>query len=108
MYEAGSHLYNMITMATFIISGSLPTQALKMIKFMNVTILSKTTYYKHGADHIIPSTITKWHQSSFITTPQNMERGLGCSDSVGHSEKDGGYIIEQCLNTVIDVQVVQV
>ena len=107
---------NLITMAAILLSGSLPTQAMKIFKFMKMALFSKSVYHRHQTNHVIPSIIISWQrqQSTHLLTLQDMEGGLelagdGRSDSPGHSAKYGGYnVIEQRINKVLDIQVVQV
>ncbi len=107
---------NLLLSGAILVSGSLPSQALRMLNFLNVAVISRVTYHEHQTRYTIPAVLGCWtdEQASVLEAVRQLDGGLhiagdGRSDSPGHSAKYGGYnALELRLNKVIDIQLVQV
>lgn len=48
---------NLITSAAILLSGSLPTKVLRLFTFMNLEMISVSTFHRHQSSYIIPTVI---------------------------------------------------
>jgi len=108
---------NLLVSASILLTGSLPTQALRMFQVINISVMSQITYFKHQRNYLFPVIIGAWkeHQEHLIAAVNAVYNGKvilsgdGRSDSPGHCAKYGTFtVIEQQINKVLDVQQVQV
>ncbi len=107
---------NLVISAAILLAGALPSQSLKVFRFMNMAAISRGTYHRHQKNYIVPGIIQEWreNQTVVVELAKHIDGGAVISgdaryDSPGYSAKYGGYtMIENTLNKVIDVQLVQV
>jgi hypothetical protein len=108
---------NLLLSAAILMTGSLPTQALRMLNVINIATMSLPVFFKHQRQYLIPVIIAAWkeHQEKLIAALNAVYDGKivlsgdGRSDSPGHCAKYGTFtVIEQQINKVLDVQQVQV
>ena len=107
---------NLQLSAAILLSGSLPSQALRMLHFLGVASISRNTFNQQQSNYIWPTIINKWRedQEELIAVLASEEGGHilsgdGRNDSPGYCAKYGSYaVIEQRINKVLDLQLVQV
>ena len=91
-------------------SGSLPSQTIRLFNRLNMACISRSTYFRHQSNYVIPVVVRSWEdeQAAVINSVTQLDGGLclagdSRSDSPGHSAKYGGYnTLEQRINKVID------
>ena len=107
---------NLLLSASILVSGSMPTKALRMLNIMGVVTIHRNTFFRHQKAHLQPAIVKLWRdeQSDIIKSLKETDGPLvlsadGRSDSPGHTAKFGTVsVIEQRINKVLDVQIVQV
>ena len=107
---------NLLSSAAILYSGSLPSKALRMFEILNITTISRKTYFRHQSKYLQPATDSVWKrkQESILTSLKSKGKQLvlagdGRSDSPGYSAKFGSYsILELTCNKIVDFQLVQV
>ena len=106
---------NILTSTAIIMSGSMPTKALRMFKFMNVPNISLDTYMRHQKCYLHPAIMTKWSETQtqlLDTASMNGEKlvlgGDGRCNSPGHNAKYLSYtLMDLKKNQIVDVEMVQ-
>lgn len=106
---------NLAISCALLFSGSLPTKLLRFFDFMNIPIISYSTFMNHQHFYLQPTIVEVWkdHQTSYIH--ETRQTGLpvciggdGRADTPGHSAKFGSYsVMDLDQGIVIDVQLVQ-
>ena len=107
---------NLLLSAAILVSGSLPTKALRMLNIMGVAAIHRNTFFRHQKAHLQPAIFKMWkdEQSDIIGSLKEMAAPVvlssdGRSDSPGHCAKYGTVsVIEQRINKVLHVEIVQV
>ena len=109
---------NLVLSAAILFTGNLPTKSLRILSYMNVATINRSTFFRHQQQYLQPTVEKLWkdEQGSILHTLKTTGAdgklicaGDGRSDSPGHCAKYGSYtLLEQTVNKVLDVQVVQV
>lgn len=107
---------NILLSGSILFSGSLPTQALRMLNFLGCASISLRSFFSHQKSYLQPTIASVWkdHQSVLFHQLRAEQRGLvlggdGRADSPGHCAKYGCYtVMELKQAVVIDLQLVQV
>ena len=107
---------NLLLSGAILYAGAMITQTLRVLQFMNIASISKSSYFRHQRDYLLPNVILDWQteQEKLFKALNDMPPGLDIagdarSDSPGHCAKYGSYtFIEQRLKKVVDLQLVQV
>lgn len=107
---------NILMSAAILLSGSLPTKVLRMLKIYGCACFSRNTFFRHQEEILQPCVFSVWkdHQSKLFKQLRQEKRPLvlggdGRADSPGHSAKFGSYtMMELKKKAVIDIQLVQV
>ncbi|XP_069110215.1 uncharacterized protein, partial [Argopecten irradians] len=107
---------NLAMSASILFSGAIPTKALRMFQFMNISHVSKETFMLHQKNYLFPAISFCWnsHQSRYNVQDalargtQLVLGGDGRADTPGHSAKYGSYgLMDLQDGVVIDIQLVQ-
>ncbi|XP_076088805.1 uncharacterized protein LOC143059203 [Mytilus galloprovincialis] len=106
---------NLSISAGILFSGSVPSKALRMLKFMNICGISMSSYMNHQKFYLYPAIGHVWHnyQNDYANDIQQQQRsvtlgGDGRADTPGHSAKFGSYtMLDLDEGVVVDIQLVQ-
>ena len=108
---------NLLTSATILDAGALPTKALRVFSILNCVTITLTTFFCHQRKYLQPAISSIWEkqQQSLISSfkDQKMKLALsenGRADSPGHSAKYGSYsntVLEMTCKKVVDYRLVQ-
>ena len=107
---------NILTSAAILYSGALPSKALKMFRILNLSTITRKTFFRHQSQYLQPAVNSIWKASQELLLRSLKEKGDplvlagdGRSDSPGHSAKYGSYsILELTCNKIFDFKLVQV
>lgn len=84
--------------ASVLHAGALPTQVLKMFRFMNLATITRKTFFRHQNKFLQPAVLSVWnhHQDLLISSLKEkgdklITAGEGRSDSPGYRAKFGSY-----------------
>ena len=107
---------NILTSAAILYSGTLPSKALKMFQILNLSTITRKTFFRHQRQYLQPAVSSVWKRSQelLLTTLKDKGSSLvlggdGRSDSPGHSAKYGSYsVLELTCNKIVDFKLVQV
>ena len=93
-------LGNLVLSSAILLSGSLPTQALRLFSIMGIHTMSRNSYNNLQGQYVC---------TTIINGGKVVLEGDGRCDSPGYCAKYGTYtVIEGQINQVLDVQLVQV
>ena len=109
-------LGNILMSAAILFSGSLPSKALRLFRFMDVAAIARVTFFRHQEKYLQPAVRTVWskqQESIFADLKQKRAplalAGDGRADSPGHSAKYGTYtLVDLNSNKIIATQLVAV
>ena len=106
---------NILLSASILFSGSTPSKALRMLKYLNMASIKNRTYFEHQQKYLEPAILSVWTEKQSKLLSECAAEGPitiggdGRADSPGHSAKYGSYgIIDLSTNKVIHVELVQV
>lgn len=107
---------NLSISAAILYAGAMPTQAVRIFKFMNCHTISSMTFFRHQKQYLQPAICTTWksEQLALLSSLKAEKKKLvltgdGRADSPGHCAKFGSYsVIEMSCGKVIDYRLVQV
>ncbi|CAN7938098.1 unnamed protein product, partial [Ixodes hexagonus] len=99
--------------AVLLFSGSSPAPALRMMRLMNIRVISERNYYDYQQGYLLPAVQTVWdrqrdeHLTALAGEPVDLS-GDGRCDSPGHSAKYMTYsFFSHLLNKIIHTEQVQ-
>ncbi|CAC5412780.1 unnamed protein product [Mytilus coruscus] len=106
---------NLSISAGILFSGSVPSKALRMLKFMKISGISMSSYINHQKFYLYPSIGHVWHnyQNDNAYDIQQQQRsvtlgGDGRADTPGHSANFCSYtMLDLDEGVVVDIQLVQ-
>ncbi|XP_057709542.1 uncharacterized protein LOC130927604 [Corythoichthys intestinalis] len=104
---------NVLLSSAILFTGSLPSKALRIFRFLNIQCHNKWAYFHHQATYIHEALTTTWTKKQCallgsITEKELVLGGDGRCDSMGHCAKYGSYnLMELDLNKVLTVHLVQ-
>lgn len=109
-------LGNILMSSAILFSGSLPSKALRMFEILNLSCITRKSFFRHQRQYLQPAVLSTWkhHQEALFSELRKKQipivlAGDGRADSPGHSAKYGTYsLLELNCNKIIDIQLVQV
>ncbi|XP_062592075.1 uncharacterized protein LOC134253565 [Saccostrea cucullata] len=106
---------NLLISTSIVLSGSIPSKALRMFEFMNVQAPKLSTFYNHQKCYIHPGIFHIWKNftNSYVEYVKQQGNPLalggdGRADSPGHSAKYGAYsVIDLDEGLIVHIELVQ-
>ena len=107
---------NLLLSAAILYTGASPTQILRVLQFISICSITKSTFFRHQSQYLLPSIHTLWNKQRLLLLSTAQSRGTPMviggdarADSPGHSAKFGSYsVMDLEANKIVDVQLIQV
>ena len=107
---------NILTSAAILFAGSLPAKVLRIFGFINCSMITLRTFFRHQEMYLKPAVNLTWeqHQKALLETLKRRNGALvvagdGRCDSPGHCAKYGTYsLVELTCNKVVNFKLIQV
>ena len=107
---------NLLISCGKLLTGSLPTKSIRMLRQINIAMISHETFLLHQRHFIQPAISEVWniYRSSYMEVVAHSQEGIclgrdGRADTPGHSVKYGNYsMMDLDKGAIVDVQLVQV
>ncbi|XP_071965513.1 uncharacterized protein [Antedon mediterranea] len=109
----GTPMGNILLSGAILFSGSTPTQFLRALKSINVSAISKRTFFRHQQNFLHRVVRNNWFskRDKHFAELQGKDISIGVDgrcDSMGHSAKYGSYTsVDLTENKILNVELVQ-
>ena len=115
-FVKGIPMGNILLSSAILLSGALPTVALRIFKTMKCAAINERTFFRHQKKYLQPAISLVWlnQQCNLLSDIKKSGKSLQLggdarADSPGHTAKYGSYSMFDLSNqNIIDIQLVQV